>query len=391
MLPRVFITAAGVLAPIGTGADHCFEALCQGRTALRFDELLGLPSGRLPADAEAQLTAIAGRHTARRLDRTALLAIAAAEQAVGKRNGLDPDRTGVIVGTSRGATISLEKFHTDYLRRGQPSPSMSPVTTGVTLSAAAAEAICCRGPVFSVTAACMGGLTAIGTAFGLIRAGQAAAFLAGGAEASLTGFTAGSLNRLGLLSDSRGAFPLQPGEPARPGTVLSEGAALCLLEAEASVRNRGSVPMAEVVGFAQRTEHAGMTGISERADALRQCLAAILDGRSGPDLVIGHFAGTRQGDSAEAEACRLAVPPSTPVVALKWSTGHMLAASPSFSVTVALKCLKRGIVPGAPYATGENIIPGLSAATVSRDLRSVIVTALGFGGGAAAVMLQIPS
>ena len=390
MAPRVFITGSGVLAPTGSDGARCFEALSTNTPGLQFDPTLGLPSGRLHPNAEALLEQVSRRGAARRLDRTALLAIAAGEQAMVGCNGLDPARSGVIVGTSRGATISLEKYHSEYLRSRRSSPSMSPVTTAVTLPAAVAGATGLQGPVFSVSAACTGGLTAMGTAFGLIQAGQARAFLAGGAEASLTSFTAGSLEKLGLLSHSRGAFPVRPGEPGRDGTALAEGSALFVLEEETSMRGRGGEPLAEILAFAQQAERGSLTGISDEAEGLQQCLEQVLGGET-PDLVIGHFAGTPQGDEAEARAYRRVLRDGTPVTAVKWSTGHMLAASPSFSVAMALGCMQAGRVPGAPYATRDNIIRDLCVDPAPLKIRTALVTALGFGGGAAAMLLRAGS
>lgn len=385
MAVRVGITGMGLLTPTGTSPQACFEALARGVTGFRFDEDLGVPLGPVQFNGEEGQI----RGYARRLDRTALMAIAAGKSALAGRNGADTRGLGVIVGTSRGAALSFEKYHLDYLSRHQSSPSMSPVTTGVTLSSAVAAANGCWGPVFSLSAACMGGMTAIGTAFGLIHAGQAPGFIAGGSEACLSGFTVGSLDRLHLLSHNRHRYPLQAGEPGRDGTVLSEGAVLFVLEATSALPGPNIVPLAEIVAFAQASETETLTGISENAEALQRCLASVLRRQPWPDLVIGHFAGTPNGDQAEVNAYRKLLPPEIPITALKWSTGHMLAASPSFSVAMAVECMRQGLIPGLPYATAHNIIPGVRPAPpVVKKIRTVLVTALGFGGGAAALLLR---
>lgn len=385
--PRVFITGAGLLAPTGATLDSCFEALLDGVTGLKFDSDFGLAVGRLHSDAEQLVVAVRERRDARRLDRTAVMAIAAAEEAAKEAGCSGAAPMGVIVGTSRGAARSLEEYHARFLSECRSSASMSPVTTGATLSSAVAAALKCRGPVFTVSSACQSGLTALGTAMALIRSGQAEQFIAGGAESCLTAFTLGSLDKLGLLSHSRAQYPLQPGEPDRDGTVLAEGAALFVLESQAALQERGGTPLAEIIAFAQSSEASTLTGISAEAEALQGCLRNILN-QGMPDLAIGHLPGTHAGDDAEMLAYRKTLQGSVPVAGLKWSTGHMLGASPGFSVAMALECMRRSLVPRIPCATAGNLIPGAAGPHVSRPVNSVLVAGTGFGGNAAAMLLR---
>ena len=385
--PRVFITGAGLLAPTGASPGCCFQALLEGTTGLGFDNDFGLAVGRLHPDAERLVVAVRERRAARRLDRTAIMAIAAAEQAAKQAGCPATTAMGVIVGTSRGAARSLEEYHARFLSERRSSAGMSPVTTGVTLSSAVAAALKCEGPVFTVSSACQSGLTALGTAMALIQSGQAEQFIAGGAESCLTAFTLGSLNKLGLLSHSRAQYPLQPGEPDRDGTVLAEGAALFVLESQAALQERGATPLAEIVAFAQSSEASTLTGISAEAEALQGCLRNILS-HGMPDLVIGHLPGTVAGDDAEMRAYRRTLCGSVLIAGLKWSTGHMLGASPGFSVAMALECMQRGLVPRMPCATAGNLIPGAAGPHVSRPVDSVLVAGTGFGGNAAAMLLR---
>ena len=387
-LSPVYITNAGVIGPTGSGVAAAFDALLAGCCGLHFDTDLGAPTGPLARDAAAQLETLSHEVDAlRRLDRTALLAVAAAREATRSIDLAALSSAGVVIGSSRGAQQSMEIYYRQFLETGKSSPSMSPVTTPVTLPAAVAAERGCGGPVLSVSAACQTGATAIGTALSLIQTGQMPAALAGGAEACLTAFTIGSLLKLKLLSERRDDYPLRSGEPDRDGMVLSEGATVCLLAGAPWLDEQCIIPRAQVLGFTQAHERGTLTGISSDADALRRCLRTLLEAHGQPDLIIGHLPGTVQGDAAEAQAYAELLR-GVPVTGFKWSVGHMLGASAAFAVAMALEIFRAGRAPGLPFATERNILGDIIRETKTMKARTILVTALGFGGNASAILLK---
>lgn len=400
----VLISGGGLLSPTG-GAAEAFDALLKGRSGLHWSDALGAPAGPLSAGDARRVADLRDMlPQGARLDATSVMGAVCAQDAAGAAGWTAESLAacGVVIGSSRGPAASIEKFHDQFLSRGKSSPSMSPVTTGVTLAATAGGLLGCRGPSMMLSAACQTALSAIGVAWSLLRTGQAERMIAGGVEACMTPYTAGSLRKLGILSSSRAQYPLRSGEPDRDGTVLSEGAALFALETESAFTSRcnsagalevavpqapGPKPQAHLADVAMASESTSLTGVTETGEGLQQCLRAILSRNDRPDLIVGHLPGTVNGDAAECAAYRACLP-EVPVTALKWSTGHMLGASPGFALAMALEMMRRGVVPGLPFATEDNIVPNVVREPREMPVQSVLICALGFGGNAAAVLVR---
>ncbi len=106
--------------------------------------------------------------------------------------------------------------------------------------------------------------------------------------------------------------------------------------------------------------------------------------------VYWHGTGTRQNDAREAEVSQIIFgeksPPST---STKGNLGHTMGASGGFNVMAACETLARGVVP--PVAGTEDLeYPNLDIVLgAAREVEPgpVLITALGFGGINAAVVL----
>src|SRR5258708_40143217 len=106
-----------------------------------------------------------------------------------------------------------------------------------------------RGVNSTISTGPTSGLQAIAYATDLIRNGRAKTVLAGGAE-ELCFQSFYNFDRAGLLCASNHGHGATPFEATRNGFILGEGAALLILEDEASARQRGARVLAEVVGHA---------------------------------------------------------------------------------------------------------------------------------------------
>ena len=99
---EVWITGVGAVSGAGIGAQALFKLIFSGRSALeRIDDIGGQWGARAP-------TPTIGR-ASRRLDRSAVLMVAAAEEAWAdawlERTSFDPRRTDVIEGSSSAASV----------------------------------------------------------------------------------------------------------------------------------------------------------------------------------------------------------------------------------------------------------------------------------------------
>jgi 3-oxoacyl-[acyl-carrier-protein] synthase II len=177
---RVAVTGVGVVAPCGIGSDDYWAGL-----------LGPAPTGRERRVEDWDPSPwFENRKEARRTDRFAQFALAAAAMALDEAGKLDVDpiRAGVLIGTGVGGIATLEEQIQISYSRGQDR--VSPFLVPMMMSNAGAAAVSMRygwqGPCETTVTACAAGTHSIGNAVRLIQSGRCDAVLAGGSEASLT-------------------------------------------------------------------------------------------------------------------------------------------------------------------------------------------------------------
>src|SRR5215510_422323 len=108
-----------------------------------------------------------------------------------------------------------------------------------------------KGPCFSVASACASGSDGIGTAFLMLKTGMIDAALAGAAEVTICSTGVAAFDRVGAMSRRNDDYSMtpQPFDKNRDGLVMGEGAAVLILEREASAKKRGANILAELAGY----------------------------------------------------------------------------------------------------------------------------------------------
>ena len=133
-----------------------------------------------------------GRKNARRMDRFAQYACAAARQAVEdaelKINQENAERIGVWIGTGIGGLETNEKQHEILLTKGPNhiSPFLIPMMISNMASGQVSIMLGANGPNGCTVTACAAGTQSIGDAFRIIQNGDADVMITGGAEACIT-------------------------------------------------------------------------------------------------------------------------------------------------------------------------------------------------------------
>jgi 3-oxoacyl-[acyl-carrier-protein] synthase II len=201
---RVVVTGVGVVSSIGVGVDAFWEALANGVSGAGVLELEGEPPTPVCRVKDFDGEALFGRRDARRMDRCAQLATAAAQLALADAGdlGLPHERIGASIGSAHGGIGTLDEAYRTYFERGSDrvSPFMIPLALTNTACAAVARTLQLRGPSSSTCTACAAGADAIGTALWLIRSGRADAMLAGGADAAISPVILAGYRNLGAPS-----------------------------------------------------------------------------------------------------------------------------------------------------------------------------------------------
>jgi 3-oxoacyl-[acyl-carrier-protein] synthase II len=391
---RVVVTGVGAVSPLGVGARALHERWCAGAS--------GIEDGA-GACREYSPKEHLSIKEARRADRcTQLVRVAAAEalEQAGWADELpyDPAQIGCIVGTGIGGIQTLESSHDDLRDRGEGA--VGPLAIPLMMSNAPAAAVALRhglrGVSYGVVSACAAGAHAIGAAVGAIRAGQAAAVVAGGGEAALTPLARAGFAALGALSESGVSRPF---DARRDGFVMGEGAGILVLEDADAAQARGATILAEVTGYGATNDAHHLTAPPEDGHgavaAMRQALADAGRAPEDVDYVNAHGTSTPLNDRAETRAVRHVLGTGVPISSLKSSIGHLLGAAGAVEAVATVLALRDRVAP--PTVGWEEREEGMDLDYVpqTRPLDGVnggpaiaLSNSFGFGGHNAVLVLE---
>jgi beta-ketoacyl-acyl-carrier-protein synthase II len=409
----VVVTGIGILSPSGRGLEAAWAGVLSGRTAAAVDEQLvemGTPvtiSCRVPAfDPDAEL----GRGASRRLDRFTHLAVIAAREAIAhaglsadgdeRITEVDPDRTGILLGSGIGGAETWAEEYPRYLDKGpgRVSPMFVPKMLSNTAAGTVAIRSGARGPNMTVNTACAAGASAIHVARDLLRSGAADVMLAGGVEAGVTGLAVSAFAQMGALSKNPDAATAsRPFDVDRNGFVIGEGAAVLVLERAEDAAARGATPLAIVAGAgASADAHHATAPPEDGGGAILAMRRAVEDAGLDPSR-IGHLnahgTSTPLNDAAEARALRAVFGDHTDRIAVtstKGVTGHTLGAAGAIEAAFAIQALRTGLIPPTANLTRQDPEIHLDVvAGAPREVRleAVLSTSMGFGGQNAALVL----
>ncbi len=415
MTRRVAVTGLGVVAPGGVGVKAFWELMTSGRTATRPITLFPAQGFRSRIAAECDFDPReAGLLSAEidRMDRYVQFAVVAAHEAWAQAQVevADPWRVGVCMGSAVGGTTLLEHDYVATSGTGErwlvdadlASPFLHRALSPASLAAEVADAVGAGGPVRTVSTGCTAGLDAVGHAARLIEEGRADVVVAGAAESPISPITVACFDAIRATS-ARNDDPehaARPFDRDRDGFVLGEGAAVLVLEDWEHARRRGALVLAEVTGFATRSNAHHMTGLTtegvEMAEAVRQALNQAETPAADIDYVNAHGSGTRQNDRHETAAFKRVFGErahAVPVSSIKSMIGHSLGAIGAIELTACVLALTHGVIP--PTANLDTPDPECDLDYVphtarEEDLRTVLSVGSGFGGFQSAVVLARP-
>lgn len=398
---RVVVTGIGLVTPCGIGSEQTWDALVAGRTGIGPITLF---------DASALETRFAGevrdfdpldfmdRKQRRRLDRYQQFAMAAAEMAVNDAEySLDPaeaERSAVIVGSAIGGLAQAESDCEKVLEKGvgvlnpffilKVLPNMAPAQIAIRFGF--------KGPNWSTNSACATSAHAIGEAMRLIQRREAVTVLAGGAEAPLSVLGVAGFNAIRALS-TRNDDPTSASRPFdkdRDGFVLSEGAAILLLESEEHALGRGAPIRGELVGYGASADAHHLTAPApDHEGGQRAMSAALADASLSPsdvDYINAHATSTEIGDLLEIQAVKALFGDHAyriPVSSTKSITGHLTGACGAAEAAFSLLAMDRGLVP--PTINLDCPEEGIDLDCVPHrarpaELDVVLSNSFGFGG-----------
>ena len=421
---RVVITGLGLVTPLGTGVEHVWKGILDGRSGIRpitaFDtegygctiagevpSVDGRGGGEAGQPGVFDPDQVMSAKDRKRVDDFILYAIAAADEALADADWKpesedDKEATGVMVGSGIGGMGTIAD--TAIVLKEQGVRRVSPFFIPSALINLASGQISIRhglkGPNHSVVTACATGAHAIGDAARMIALGDADVMVAGGAESSVVPIgIAGFLACKALCT----AYNDTPEKASRPydrghaGFVMGEGAGIMVLEEYEHAKARGAKIYAEVVGYGMSGDAYHITAPSEDGDGgLRAMKAALKRAGMQPsdlDYVNTHGTST-MADWIELKAVERLVGDHAKDLAVsstKSMTGHLLGAAGAIESIFSVLAIRDQMAPPTinlddpEMETPIDLIPHKGKA---KKIDVAMSNSFGFGGTNAAVIFK---
>ena len=409
MKHRVVVTGLGALTPLGTDAQSSWDGMVKGDSGIKpitSFNTEGYPvrfGGQVPDFDVGQFLP---PKEARRMDGFIQHGLVAGIQAV-EDAGLEPDslaldRIGVAIGSGIGGIKTIETCHDVLLEKGpqKVSPFFVPSCIINMVAGHLSIKYGFQGPNIAVTTACTTGTHNIGLAARMIAYGDADVMVAGGAEKATAPTTMAGFASMKALSgrNEDPAAASRPWDKDRDGFVLSDGAAVIVLESLDHARARGANIYCELVGFGMSADASHMTSPAQNGGgAARSMRVALADAElpvTAVDYINAHGTSTPLGDVAETEAIKTVFghhASTLCVSSTKSMIGHALGAAGAIEAVISILALQNGIAP--PTINLENPDEGCDLNYVAqiaqvRDINVVLSNSFGFGGTNGTVILK---
>ena len=407
-MTRVAVTGIGAVTPVGIGVPAMWDSLVAGRSGIReitsFDVTdYAVRFGGTIDEFDPSVSL--DTKEARRMSRFQQFACVAADEAMadaglGRLEGEESERCGVIVGSGIGGLRLMEEQAAILAERG-PSRVSPMLVAGMIVDLAAGHISIrynLRGINYAVVSACATGNHAIGEAFEVIRRGSADIVVAGGFDAGITPLGLAGFCAARALS-TRNDDPTHASRPFdlnRDGFVMGEGGAILILEEWEHAIARGARIHAEVIGYGASADAYHMTAPAPDGNGARRAMqlaikqAGITPGQVG--YVNAHGTSTELGDAAETGAIREVFgADAPPVSSTKSMTGHLLGGAAALEAVACVRALETGILP--PTINYETPDPACDLDYVPNVARTTNPTialsnSFGFGGHNASIILR---
>jgi 3-oxoacyl-[acyl-carrier-protein] synthase II len=407
MSKRVVVTGIGAVTPLGNDVASTWDGLVSGRSGIgriqRFD----------PAPYETQIAGelkdfdplvAMDRKDVRRTDRFTQLAVAAAKQALVDANvdtATANDRIGVAIATGVGGLETLIEQVLIMEKRGPSrlSPFLVPMLMANAASAQISMQFGLRGPNLTHVSACASSAHALGESAEMIRRGMAETMVAGGSEAAVIPLAIGAFSSMHAMS-RRNDDPQRASRPFdkdRDGFVLSEGAAVVILEEREHALARGAQIYAEIIGYGATADAYHITSPSPEGEGnARAMKMALKEAGLKPDAIDyinAHGTSTQPNDREETAAIKAVFGDHAKklmVSSTKSMTGHLLGAAGALEAIACILAIRSGCVPPTiNYTTPD---PALDLDYVPNHARAAKVktalsNSMGFGGHNASLIL----
>ena len=412
MTKEVVITGIGMISPVGNTIDASWNNLINGNSGI--DVIKSFDTSEMETKIAGEIKDfnpidLIGKKESRRMDRFSQLAIVASQEALYSAqlniDETNEHRVSVMITSGIGGIITISE-QIDILRDKGPSrisPFLVPMMLPDMASAQVSMKFGAKGPNFAVVSACASGGDSIGIASEFIKSNRVDIVLAGGSEAAICPIGIAGFNACHALSKNNSS-PKQASKPFdnnRDGFVLSEGAAVLVLESRESANKRGVNILATLAGYGSSADANHITqpapGGEGGVRAMNEAIVNAEINTNQIDYINAHGTSTPINDKFETMAMKTVFGTEINNIAIsstKSMTGHLLAASGAIEAAISVKSLNENIVPptinlNEPDPECDlNYTPNKS---LHKNLFYTMSNSFGFGGHNCSLIFSKPS
>jgi len=392
----VVITGLSTITPFGLDTPTFWHNLTHGISAIH--SLEGFEEHDLSIEIGGQIPSINLAEVLpgvdlRRSDKSTSIAILAAALALDDA-GLDSraDRPiATIIGSGFGPAQSQEDSYSMYTLKGPKKvrPNTIPKTMYNNMASLVSIHHRLTGGNHIVAAACASGAVALGQAFQQIKFGWEKQILAGGVDVYIIPSILGAWINLRVLSKNpEPTKASRPFDRKRDGLVLSEGAAILILEQLESAQLRGARIYAEIIGCGASSDasHIAIPNEWGQARAMSRALADAHIEPKDVSYINAHGTATAINDKTETKAIKIALGTAAKTVSvssIKSMLGHSMGASGALEAVATSLALKNDLIP--PTINYENPDPDCDLdytpnQAKKKPLNIALSNSFGFGG-----------
>lgn len=395
--PSVVVTAVEATTSLSADIESTWKGLLAGESGIRIleDEFVDKwdlqvrIGGHLVDDVDSHMTRIDMRRMSYVQRMSKLLSKRLWENAGTPE--VDPDRFAVIIGTGLGGGEKIVETY-DAMNEGGPR-KVSPLAVQMIMpngaAAVAGLELGARAGVITPVSACSSGSEAIAHGWRQIVMGDADFAVVGGVEGGIEALPIAAFSMMRAMStrndDPAGAS--RPFDKDRDGFVFGEAGCMMIIETEEHARARGAKPLARLMGAGITSDAFHM--VAPAADGLRagHAMKRAMEtaGLDAKDIahVNAHATATPIGDTAEANAIRVAGVEHAAVYAPKSALGHSIGAVGALESALTVLALRDGVIP--PTLNYETPDPEIDLDVVAGeprygDYQYAINNSFGFGG-----------
>jgi 3-oxoacyl-[acyl-carrier-protein] synthase II len=400
----------GIVSPYGVGLGVFWDSISKGISGIghvtSFDP--GKFSTRIGGEVKDFNPAhfVPERKSVKYMTKATQLGVAAAKMAVND-SGLecakeDPSRIGVITGTGTGNIVMFNEI--DQLQFVENPQTLSPLKPlrGMpnALSTHISLQFAIQGYSNTIGTTCAAGTQAVGDSWLVIQRDWADMMITGGTDASLNPIVFGGYCALGTLSvlNDEPQKASRPFDMMRDGFVLSDGAAMFVLEELEHAKRRGARIYAEVLGYGASCDAYRLTDPPpDGKGAMHALERAFREAGISPvevQYINAHGTATRMNDVVETRVIKNMFGEHAkriPVSATKSLIGHSIGAAGAMELVAVILTMQNSLI--TPTINLNDPDPECDLDYVPNQAREARVeialkNSFGFGGQNAALIVK---